>query len=131
MSDWFYQLQNRPHVVALFDFDEGDLETPEIIADLHQRFNVILRIINSRDYIKVPEFREFCIETNLIMVTELPCMDPNKTVHKFIGHAWEDILRNGSQGLGKDFLRYGRNSRPTLIFSNLALGETPWGHLGP
>ena len=116
MSDWFYQLQNRPHVVALFDFDEGDLETPEIIADLHQRFNVILRIINCRDYIKVPEFREFCIETNLIMVTEFPCMDPNKTVHKFIGHAWEDILRNGSQGLGKDFLRYGPNSTPISFF---------------
>ena len=101
MSDWFFMNQNRGHVVDFFDFDEGDIETPEIIWDLHQRFNVILRVINSRDFIKVPEFRDFCIETNLIMVTYFDWMDPNKTIHKFIGHAWEDILRNGSKGLGQ------------------------------
>ena len=76
-------------------------ETPEIIADLHQRFCVILKVINSRNHIDVRLFREFEIETNLILVNKFKWMGLNYTLHAFIGHGWETILKNGGQGLAQ------------------------------
>ena len=93
----------RPHVVGLFFFDHGDTETPIIIADLLQRHSVILRVLNSTETIKVKEFRQYEIDTNLIMVEEpkIKFMTPNRTIHKFIGHGWEAILKNNCRGLGE------------------------------
>ena len=92
----------RPDVVGLFFFDHGDTETPIIIADLLQRHSVILRVLNSTETIKVKEFRQYEIDTNLIMVEEpkIKFMTPNRTIHKFIGHGWEAILKNNCRGLG-------------------------------
>ena len=103
VARYFFQEKSRPHVVNLFDFDEGNIETPILIADLHQRFSVILRIMNCTSTIKIAEFRSFCIETNLLMVEEekIKWMAPANTIHVFIGHAWQAILLNGCQGLGQ------------------------------
>ena len=92
----------RPFVIAMFYFDDGDTETPIIIADLLQRHSVILRVLNSTETIKVKEFRQYEIDTNLIMVEEpkIKFMTPNRTIHKFIGHGWEAILKNNCRGLG-------------------------------
>ena len=87
-------------LIAFFDFDPDDDVTPDIIRDLHQRFSVILRVINSRYVIDVREFRKFEIETNLILVNNFKYMGLNYTLHAFIGHGWETILKNGCQGLG-------------------------------
>ena len=59
--------------------------------------------MNCTSTIKIAEFRNFCIETNLLMAEEekIKWMAPANTIHKFIGHAWEAILRNGCQGLGQ------------------------------
>ena len=57
VARYFLSEEARPHVVNLFIYDEGDTETPVLIADLHQRFSVILRIMNCTSTIKVAEFR--------------------------------------------------------------------------
>ena len=103
VARYFFEEKSRPHVVNLFDYDEGDIETPLVIADLHQRFSVILRIINCTLTIKVAEFRQFCIDTNLLMVEEpnIKWMAPSNTIHRFIAHAWQSILLNGCEGLGQ------------------------------
>ena len=90
-------------MVNLFDFDEGDLETRAVVTDLHQRFSVILRIINCTSEVKLANFRQLCIDTNMIMCTyeKIKWMAPNNTVHKWMGHAWENIYRNGCRGLGQ------------------------------
>lgn len=80
----------------MFDFDEGDEITPLIIAELHQRFSVILRIINCREVIDVRAFREYEIQTNLLLIENFKWMGFN-----FIGHGWQAILRNGSKGLAQ------------------------------
>ena len=103
VARYFLSEEARPHVVNLFDYDEGDTDTPVLIADLHQRFSVILRIMNCTSTIKVAEFRQYCIETNLMMVeeTKIKWMAPANTIHRFIGHAWEAIMLNGCKGLGQ------------------------------
>ena len=98
-----FSQKNREHVVNLFDFDEGDLETRAVVTDLHQRFSVILRVINCTSEVKVAKFRQFCIDTNMIMCTypKIKWMAPNNTIHKWMGHAWENIYKNGCHGLGQ------------------------------
>ena len=63
----------------MFDFDEGDEVTPLLIAELHQRFSVILRIINCREVIDVRAFREYEIQTNLLLIENFKWMGFNFT----------------------------------------------------
>ena len=65
------------------------------------RFNVILRIINSRETVKIEKFRSFCIETYVIQLETFPWNNVTPTVHRYLAHSADAIFRNSSTGLAQ------------------------------
>ena len=95
----FFSEKNREAVVKLFKTDDETLKNE--IRILHQNFEVILRVINSRDEVKVDLFAELCKETNVKLLEAFPWNTVTETVHRYLGHAAHCIARNNNHGLAQ------------------------------
>ena len=65
------------------------------------KFNVILRLINSKELIHVEFFESYCKELYVQLLDEFPWMELSETLHKFLGHSAAIIRLNGNMGLGQ------------------------------
>ena len=95
----FFSEKNRDLVLQLFNCAAHDLH--DDLKDLLMRYSVILRLINSRETIRVDKFREFCLETYIIHLETLPWMDVSPSVHRYLAHSADAILVNGGKGLAQ------------------------------
>ena len=95
----FFSAKNRELVLDLFDCQGSDLR--DDLGDLLMRFNVILRILNSREEVLIEKFHDFCSETYLLHLEVLPWMHVPPTVHRYLAHASQAIKLNGGYSLGQ------------------------------
>ena len=81
----------------------------ETMEELGMRLSVILRVMSSSEEIDTERFKQFCTETNIILIEKFPRVYDKKkpgpwisvtpTVHKILAHSWELIQNNDSRGL--------------------------------
>ena len=65
--------------------------------------NVVIRVIATKDFItNLPEFNEFCLETNALMCEIFPWKQTNNSSHMLFGHVCHVISANGGFGLGQN-----------------------------
>ena len=69
--------------MALYTFDT-DIEKLEF-ADVFQRINVILSVLNSRDFVILEDFRPYCLETHIKWNKLFHWMKDNETMHAVLG----------------------------------------------
>ena len=71
------------------------------LDDLLQRFAVIIRIANCKEYINdLDELNNFCLETYIKVLELFPWLEIPETVHKLLAHLAQVIAANGGRGLG-------------------------------
>ena len=75
--------KNRPHVLKLYSFDtvEEELEFSLLLG----RIYVILCILNSRDTVKIDDFRAYCLQTHIRWNKLFPWFKDNETFHAVLG----------------------------------------------
>ena len=69
--------------MALYTFDT-DIEKLEF-ADVFQRIHVILSVLNSRDLVKLEDFRPYCLKTHIKWNKLFHWMKDNETMHAVLG----------------------------------------------
>ena len=99
LASEFFSAANREKVLDLYDLETA--EDRETLRDLHQRFNVILRILNSKEKIHVDDFEKYCHITYCKAVEAFPWMELNKTLHKFLAHGAQIMRLHGGTGLAQ------------------------------
>ena len=77
---------------------------------LGQRLSIILRILFSKRKVDVEKYKQYCIDTNVFLLTKFPrviyeelpgpWISITPTVHKVLAHSWELIQHNDGHGLG-------------------------------
>ena len=77
---------------------------------LGQRLSIILRVLSSKRKVDVEKYKQYCIDTNVFLITEFPCVtykhlpspwiSITPSVHKVLAHSWELIQHNDGHGLG-------------------------------
>ena len=73
----------------------------EAIKKLHMNFDVILRLISSRDQkIDMDKFGNMCTDTYIDIITQFKWVDLTPTVHKVLAHAVELVDNNMCMGIG-------------------------------
>ena len=95
----FFSAKNRELVVDLFDCQNSNVR--DDLRDLLMRFNVILRILNSREQVQIKKFHDFCLETYILQLQTFPWMHVSPTVHRYLAHASQAMQKNGGYGLGQ------------------------------
>ena len=71
------------------------------IIQLHFNFEVILRVISSKDHrIDIKQFDRLCKDTYIIILTEFKWADLTPSVHKVLAHSTELVSNNMCRGLG-------------------------------
>ena len=71
------------------------------IIKLHLNFEIILRLISSRDRrLDMLKFGDICMSTYIDILTYFKWADLTPTVHKVLGHATEVMTNNMSMGVG-------------------------------
>ena len=88
------------------EFDEEEFKKEangkkEYVRDLFKRFNIVLRVLNSRWKIKVDEFEEFCWDTYYNFCITFPWMSVTNSVHFILAHAADCIRANNGYGLAQ------------------------------
>ena len=92
LFDEFFHPKNREHSLSLYTFDT-DIERVQF-ADIFQRLHVILSVINSRDLVRVDEFRRYCTVTHIRLNRLFRWMKDNETMHSLLGKEYIE-RRNG------------------------------------
>ena len=77
-SSDFFSPTNRPDVLELFDYKD-DLILKEDLDEILTRFNVVLSIVNSDNYIDVDAFEDYCKATQIKLKQVVPWMDISST----------------------------------------------------
>ena len=77
-SSDFFSPSNRPEVLELFDYKD-DLMLKEDLDEILTRFNVVLSIVNSDNYIDVDAFEDYCKTTQIKLKQVVPWMDISST----------------------------------------------------
>ena len=77
-SSDFFSPANRPDVLELFDYDD-DFVSKDDLDDILTRFNVVLSIVNSDNYIDVDRFEDYCKETQIKLRKVVPWMEISTT----------------------------------------------------
>ena len=77
-SSDFFSPENRPDVLELFDYKD-DLILKEDLDEILTRFNVVLSIVNSDNYIDVDAFEDYCKQTQIKLKQVVPWMDISST----------------------------------------------------
>ena len=95
----FFSPEKRDLVLDLYK-TETDRERSGL-RTLLQNFNIILRILGSRESIRTQEFGEFCLDTNLLFVDLFPWMEVTPSIHRFLAHGAQIIALNDGKGLGQ------------------------------
>ena len=77
---------------------------------LGQRLSIILRVLSSKRKVDVEKYKQYCIDTNVLFITEFPrvihtdlpgpWISITPSVHKVLAHSWELIQHNDGHGLG-------------------------------
>ena len=77
---------------------------------LGQRLSIILRVLSSKRKVNVEKYKEYCIETNVFLLSQFPrviykdlpgpWISITPSVHKVLAHSWELIQHNDGHGLG-------------------------------
>lgn len=77
---------------------------------LSQRLSIILRVLSSKRKVDVEKYKNYCIETNVFLLTQFPrvihknlpgpWISITPSVHKVLAHSWELIQFNDGHGLG-------------------------------
>ena len=78
LSSFFFSPENRPDVLELFDYKD-DLILKDDLDDILTRFNVILSIVNSDNFIDVDRFEDYCKETQIKLRKVVPWMEISTT----------------------------------------------------
>ena len=98
IASLFFHPKNRENVLSLYDCESNDVR--ESLSNLLQRFNVILRVVSSKKYVK-PEFKNYCTTTYVMFLETFPWMNVNESAHRLLAHSWELIEQNNFQSLGQ------------------------------
>ena len=104
-KDLLFKSANRQIIIN--QLPEKDRDAVEKYG---QRLAVILRVMLSSRSVSIPDYKAFCTELYLHLVDNFPCQrgKQNKTgpwisitptLHKVLGHLWELIQHNNSEGL--------------------------------
>ena len=77
---------------------------------LGQRLSIILRVLSSKRKVDVEKYKQYCIDTNVFLLSQFPRVIYKKlpgpwisitpSVHKVLAHSWELIQYNDGHGLG-------------------------------
>ena len=95
----FFSHEKRNDVLQLYKTkDEAEKND---LATILQNLSVILRLLGSRELIKVEEFGQFCLDTYVLMRRTFPWMKVNQSIHQYLGHGHQIIAMNDNRGLGQ------------------------------
>lgn len=98
----FFSDERRNAVLELIDITchEDDMNKKKI-ADMLQRFSVILRIISSKDHlINYIAFQNYCRDTYMIILEYFHWIRIPGTIHRMLAHSAQRIHINSDYGLG-------------------------------
>ena len=76
---------------------------PDFVPLLNQfgeYISTVIRIMSSKQCVKVDEFKDYCNEFNLFLLDNFPWMSITPSLHKVLAHSWELIEMNDGCGLG-------------------------------
>ena len=71
--------------------------------ELFQRLSVIGRVVSSNQLITVLDFRQYCLETYIFILTNWNWCLLAESLHRLLGHTWEMIVLNINHGLLSEF----------------------------
>ena len=103
------RLLHDPNVRKLItsDIQEANQMKMEILG---QRLSIILWVLSSKRKGHVEKYRQYCIDTNLFLITEFHCatykhlpgpwISITPSVHTVLAHSWDLIRHNDGHGLG-------------------------------
>ena len=83
MYEQFFHPKNRPNVLKLFKFDTA--EQARQFKNFFQGLYVILCVLNSRDLVKVDDFRSYCRKIHSNFNKTFRWMKDNETMHAVLG----------------------------------------------
>lgn len=70
-------------------------------AEVFQRIYVIIRVVSSRDFVRLETFRPYCTESHVKFNKLFDWMHDNETMHAMFGHAADIIEANDCKGLAQ------------------------------
>ena len=63
-------------------------------SELLHRLSVVGRVVSSGRLVKVLEFRKFCLETYVFILTTWGWCLVSESLHRLLGHSWEMMVLN-------------------------------------
>jgi hypothetical protein len=74
-------------------------EEKDNIRELMQRLAVIGRVVSSGQLVKVLEFRSYCLDTYIFILSKWRWCLLAESLHRLLGHTWEMMVLNLNHGL--------------------------------
>ena len=108
LEDKFFASDNREAVVSAISELSGwrrayrrqmTDEEKESFSELIHRLSVVGRVVSSGRLVKVLDFRKFCLETNVFIISTWDWCLISESLHRLLGHSWEMIILNRNYGL--------------------------------